>query len=210
MDPMLTEPSLQAEIIARVLAGNFGDAPDAPVHALGPLTLPDGTAVACFVRHAADAVITDAANNVVLITRRNEPGIGKLALPGGFMDEVDGVVETPRATAMREAVEETRINPALLRHPASLGPRRYARPFDIRAAWNHLPGTSIKPGDLFMVSTQGFSFTLPDLTTITLNAGDDAAAVRVLNIATLTPDQFAVPDHLPMIHQALELQNDRK
>jgi ADP-ribose pyrophosphatase YjhB (NUDIX family) len=206
-DHMIVAVALRAAIIARVLAQNFGDAPDKPAHDLGMIALPDGTAVRIFARYAADAVLLDDHGQVVLITRRHEPGTGKLALPGGFLDEVNGVVEAGLAAALREAVEETGISAALLKGCAAFtaGPRRYDRGFDIRSAWNDIAGTTVKKGDLFTVSTQGFGIRVPgDLRRIPLAAGDDAVAVRVMKIADLREQMFAVPDHLPMIRAAAD------
>jgi len=205
-DHMIVDPALQAAIIARVLAQNFGDAPDAAAHDLGDIALPDGTTARLFARHAADAVLLDDRDQVVLITRRHNPGQGKLALPGGFLDEVNGVVEDGLTAALREAVEETGIS-ALLRTWSTTfaaGPRRFDRGFDIRAAWNDIAGTPVKKGDIFTVSTQGFGIHVPgDLAALPLAAGDDAAAVHVARIADLREWMFAVPDHLPIIQDAL-------
>ena len=106
----------------------------------------------------------DAFGNVVLITRRHNPGAGLEALPGGFIDPVQGiggatVAEKAVTAALREAVEETGINKQLLEgaQVIPLGNRSYDRPFDIRVAWGDMPGTDIKKGDLFAVSTQAFS-----------------------------------------------------
>jgi ADP-ribose pyrophosphatase YjhB (NUDIX family) len=207
-DHIVVDPALQARIIALVLAGNFGDAPDAAAQDLGLVELPDGSAVRCFARHAADPILLDGAGQVVLITRLHEPGVGKFALPGGFMDAVDGVVEDGRSAALREAVEETGVSAALLARCEvfAVGGRRYDRPFDIRRAWNDIAGTAIKMGELFTVSTQGFCVRVPeDLRNLALAAGDDAACVRVMRVDELRAEMFAVPDHLPMIMEAVSL-----
>jgi ADP-ribose pyrophosphatase YjhB (NUDIX family) len=205
-DHMIVDPALREAIIARVLAQNFGDAPDAAAHDLGMIDLPDGTATRLFARHAADAVLLDDRDQVVLITRRHEPGKGKLALPGGFLDEVDGVVEDGLTAALREAVEETGISAALRTWCTTFaaGPRRFYRGFDIRCAWNDIAGTAVQKGDFFTVSTQGFGIHVPgDLAALPLAAGDDAASVHVVYVAYLQERMFAVPDHLPMIRDAL-------
>jgi ADP-ribose pyrophosphatase YjhB (NUDIX family) len=206
IDHMIVDPALQAAIIGRVLAQNFGDAPDQAAHDLGMIALPDGGSAKLFARHAADAVLLDDRDQVVLITRRHNPGQGKLALPGGFLDDVDGVVEDGLTAALREAVEETGIS-ALLRTWSTTyaaGPRRFDRGFDIRVAWNDIAGTAIKKGDFFTVSTQGFGVHVPgDLAALPLKAGDDAAAVHVARIADLREPMFAVPDHFSIIQDAL-------
>jgi 8-oxo-dGTP pyrophosphatase MutT (NUDIX family) len=111
-------------------------------------------------------------------------------------------VETSRAAALREAQEEAGISPALLAQAriSQIGHRLYNRPFDIRCAWNNLPHTDIRLGELFLISTLGFRVKLPgNLRAVALEAGDDAGAVGVVEIASLRVEQFAVPDHLAMI-----------
>ncbi|MGB7729128.1 MAG: NUDIX hydrolase [Candidatus Acidiferrum sp.] len=205
-DNMLIDPALQQEIIKRAVDGNFVNNPSQAVHSLGTLKMPDGREVSVHLRHAADAILLDSSGNVVLITRRHSPGAGLQALPGGFIDPIRGiggatVAEKAITAALREAVEETGINKQLLEGtPIPLGNRSYDRPFDIRVAWCDLPGTDIKKGDLFAVSTQAFSVkTTRDLSRVSLKAGDDAEGVHVAKIYSLTPDQFGIADHLPMI-----------
>jgi len=201
-DHMLVDPALKAEIVARCVSGEFGDEPSHAVHALGSIPLPDGTQRRVHLRHAADAVLLDDHGQVALITRIHNPGRGKLAVPGGFIDEVDGKVETSRTAALREAMEETGISPDALAQAevSQIGHRIFDRPFDVRCAWNNLPGTDIRIGEFFTVSTLGFRVKLQgDLREMHLQAGDDASAVQLFEIAKLRREQFAVPDHLDMI-----------
>ena len=209
-DNMLIDPFIQKEIIRRAVAGAFGDNPRQAVHSLGSLKMPDGREVPVHLRHAADAVVLDDSGHVVLITRKHNPGAGLKALPGGFMDPtqgVDGVIVAERAAtaALREAAEETGISKRLLEGARiiPLGHRSYDRPFDIRVAWGDMPGTDIKKDDFFAVSTQGFCVkTTQDLSQVSLKAGDDAKHVLVVNIPSLTPDEFGIADHLAMIQAA--------
>jgi ADP-ribose pyrophosphatase YjhB (NUDIX family) len=209
-DNMLIDPSLQQEIIRRAVDGNFGNNPNRAVDSLGALSVPDGREVHVHLRHAADAIILDDFGNIVLVTRRHNPGAGLKALPGGFLDPVRGiggtiVAEKPITAALREAVEETGIDKQLLERAqiVPLGNRSYDRPFDIRVAWGDMEGTNIKKGHLFAVSTQAFSVkTTQDLSQVFLKAGDDAKGVHVAKISSLTPDQFGIADHLPMIRAA--------
>jgi ADP-ribose pyrophosphatase YjhB (NUDIX family) len=204
-DHMLILPGLQAEIVKRCLAGNFGDEPDQAAHSLGNLTLPDGSQKPVFLVHAADALLLDDHGQTILITRLHNPGRGKQAIPGGLLDEVDGRVESSRTAALREAMEETGISAEVLAGAqiSQIGHRRFARPFDIRSAWNNLPGTPIKKGDFFTVSTLGFRIKITgNLRDVVLLAGDDATAVHVVKISDLQPEQFAVPDHIDMIREA--------
>ena len=204
---MVIDPVLQREVVARAIAGKFGDVPDQAVHDLGPIDLPDGTKAALFLRHAADPIIVDEQGRIVLITRRHSPGAGLLSLPGGFIDSVEDGVEAPLTTAIREAVEEAGISAALLQAAGgkAVGARNYDRPFDIRAAWSDIAGTVIRKGDFIAVSTQGFCFRLRgSLVDIPLRAGDDAGAVHVRKLSDLTAEEFAVPDHQAMILGCLD------
>jgi len=209
-DNMLIDPTMQKDIIRRAIDGNFGDNPNQAVHSLGTVKTPDGREVAAHLRHAADAVLLDDLGHVVLITRKHNPGAGLKALPGGFMDPVQGsggatVAEKAVTAGLREATEETGISKRLLEeaHIIPVGHRSYNRPFDIRVAWREMPGTDIKKGDFFAVSTQAFCVkTTQDLSRVFLNAGDDARGVLVATISRLTPDEFGVADHLAMIRDA--------
>jgi ADP-ribose pyrophosphatase YjhB (NUDIX family) len=209
-DNMLIDPSMQKEILRRAVAGNFGDNPSQAVHSLGTVKTPDGREVGVYLRHAADAVVLDDFGHVVLVTRKHNPGAGLKALPGGFMDPVQGsggatVAETSVTAALREATEETGISKQLLdgAQVIPVGQRSYDRPFDIRVAWGDMPGTDIKKGDFFAVSTQAFRLKITqDLSRVPLKASDDAKAVVVAKISSLTPDEFGVSDHLAMIRAA--------
>jgi len=209
-DNILVDPSMQTDIIRRAVDGNFGDNPNQAVHSLGTVKTPDGREVAVHLRHAADAVLLDDFGHVVLITRKHNPGAGLKALPRGFMDPVQGsggatVAENSVTAALREAPEETGISKQLLEgaHIIPVGHRSYDRPFDIRVAWGDIPGTDIKKGDFFAVSTQAFCVkTRQDLLRVSLKAGDDAKWVLVAKISSLTPDEFGVADHLTMIRAA--------
>jgi ADP-ribose pyrophosphatase YjhB (NUDIX family) len=210
-DNMLIDPSMQKDIVRRAVDGNFGDNPNQAVHSLGTVKTPDSREVPVHLRHAADAVLLDDLGHVVLITRKHNPGAGLKALPGGFMDPVQGsggaiIAENAVTAALREALEETGIRQQVLEeaHVVPVGHRSYDRPFDIRVAWGDMPGTDIKKGDFFAVSTQAFCVkTTQDLSRVSLKAGDDAKGVLVATISSLTPDEFGVVDHLPMIQAAI-------
>ena len=94
-DGMVIDPGIQNEIIARAVAGNFGDQPSQTIHSLGTITTPDGK-VGIHVGHAVDAIILDPYGNVVLVTRRYSPGAGLRATPGGFIDPVKGGTASQR------------------------------------------------------------------------------------------------------------------
>ena len=54
----------------------------------------------------ADAVVTQYDGKVLLVTRGKNPGMNKLALPGGFLDKNERL----EIAAIRELIEETKIN----------------------------------------------------------------------------------------------------
>lgn len=60
---------------------------------------------------AADCVLFDKDARVLLITRKNPPFAGSLALPGGFVD----VGETVEVACRRELMEETGMTAGELR-----------------------------------------------------------------------------------------------
>jgi ADP-ribose pyrophosphatase YjhB (NUDIX family) len=209
---MLIDPALQQEIIHRIKAGNFeADQPGQAADSLGTIVTPDGKRVSVYLRHAADPVLLDCAGHVVLITRRNNPGAGLRALPGGFLDPIPYVVggfavEQAMTAALREAMEETGISKDILTaaEVKPVGTRSYNRPFDIREAWCDVADTPIQKGDFFAVSTQAFCVRIKgDLLKVSLRASDDATNVHVEEIAALKQEQFAVVDHLSMILQAI-------
>ena len=212
-DGMVIDPIIQNEIIARVVAGNFGDQPSQTIHSLGTIMTADGKGVRVHVGHAVDAIILDPYGNVVLVTRRYNPGAGLSATPGGFIDPVkrrdgESAVENAVVAALREATEETGVSRRLLENAkiVPLGHRSYNRPFDIRVAWADMPGTEVKKGDFLAVSTQGFLVkTHENLSRIPLKAGDDAKGVHVSKVAELVPNQFGIADHLPMIRAGQEI-----
>lgn len=208
-DHMLIAPELQAEIARRCHAGQFPDEPTATAYDLGLLNLPGDHPVRVWLCHAADCVLLDDLAQLALITRLHSPGKGKLALPGGLLGEMsDGSIESSRVAALRETIEETGISPDILAHAdiKQLGHRRHERPFDIRRAWNNLPGTPIRKGELFCVSTLGFRVRIRgNLAQMPLSAGDDAAAVNIVSAIQVKAEDLAVPDHLDMIRDALNV-----
>jgi ADP-ribose pyrophosphatase YjhB (NUDIX family) len=212
-DGMVIDPVIQSEIIARAVAGNFGEQPSQTIHSLGTITTPDGKKVRIHVGHAVDAIILDPYGNVVLVTRQYNPGAGLKAIPGGFIEPVKGrdgesAIENAITAALREATEETGVSRRLLENAeiVPLGHRSYNRPFDIRVAWADMPGTEVKKGDFLAVSTHGFLVkTQENLSRIPLKAGDDAKGVHVSKVAELMPSQFGIADHLPMIRAGQEI-----
>jgi ADP-ribose pyrophosphatase YjhB (NUDIX family) len=152
-----------------------------------------------------DPIITDG-EYIVMIDRKHDPGMGKPALPGGFIDPTrGGGVESAVQAATREAAEEAGID---LKNVATqlIGTRNMDRPFDVRVAANDSleEKYGIKKSDVFMVSTQAVRFDVPDLTSTSLTAGDDAVtdSARRVRIDSLTRDTLAISDHFDMITAA--------
>ena len=193
------------EIAGRAQKLGITGTPDQAAHSLGKITLADGRSVNAYVVHAVDPIITDGYE-VVMINRKNPPGVGKPALPGGFIDPAKGGgVESAIQAAAREAAEEVGVN--LHQAKATLiGTRNLNRPFDVRIATNNSleEKYNIKEGDVFMVSTQAVRFDVPDLAKTKLVAGDDAApgSARRVKIDSLTKDSMGIPDHFAMIEAA--------
>ncbi len=201
------EDPARAEIVRRASELGITGTPDKAAHALGPITLADGHQTFAHVVHAVDAVITDGTD-VVMINRLNEPGKGKPALPGGFMDPTADGLESAVQAAAREAMEEVGVT---LEGGTLVGQRHMNRPYDVRVARKPLPQYGIAEGDVFMVSTQAVRFDVPDLKKTALIAGDDAepGSARRVNIQTLSPEAIGVPDHYNMITAACSKWQNR-
>jgi ADP-ribose pyrophosphatase YjhB (NUDIX family) len=197
----------------------YGD-PDSGAHPLGKVRLADGREVNAHVVHAVDPIITDG-NEVVLINRMREPGQGKPALPGGFIDPTKGGSETAVQAAAREAMEEAGI---ALDDGKPIGKRNMNRPQDVRVATFNVDQADISveekekrqktkddmkakygidEGDIFIVSTQAVRFDVPDLANTKLVAGDDAmpGSARRVEIASLKVEDMGIADHFEMIKE---------
>ncbi len=187
-------------VVKRALELGITGTPDKAAHNLGPITLGNDETVTAHVVHAVDPVITDG-KEVVLINRKNPPGKGLPALPGGFIDPVKGGVESAVQAAAREALEEVGIE---LQGGTLIGQRNMNRSYDVRTATTALPQYGINRGDIFMVSTQAVRFDVDDLSKTKLIAGDDAepGSARRVIIADLTRDRMGIADHFDMIMQS--------
>lgn len=193
------------EIVERAKQLGITGSPDKAAHPLGPIVLADGRTVNAHVVHAVDPIITDG-DEIVMINRKNDPGMGKPALPGGLIDPTKGGgVESAVQAAAREAAEEAGIDLATAK-ATLIGTRNMDRPFDVRVAWNNAleEKYGIKEGDIFMVSTQAVRFDAPDLKQTKLVAGDDAlpGTARRVEISSLNKNSVGIPDHFDMIAQA--------
>jgi 8-oxo-dGTP diphosphatase len=119
------------------------------------------------------AVMVLLENQVVLIKRGTEPGVGLPAFPGGHVD----AGEEPDTAAIREVFEETGLHIELIR---------------LLAARN----TPVNKIVLFYVAR------VKPNQEMVLRAGDDAEAVFLADPANL-PEEFAFPDHREFIEKLL-------
>ena len=197
------------EIVGRAQQLGITGTPEKACHPLGDITLADGRTVTAHVLHAVDPIISDG-DEIVMINRKHDPGMGRPALPGGMIDPTrGGGIESAVQAAAREAAEETGSD--LAKAKATLiGTRNMNRPFDVRVATSDEleEKYGIKKGDIFMVSTQAVRFDVPDLKQTKLVAGDDAlpGTARRVKISSLTRDSVGIPDHYDMIVQAFPEQ----
>ena len=190
------------EIAERASKLGIIGSPDKASHHLGTITLANGKVITAHVVHAVDAIITDG-NEIVMINRLHDPGMGKPALPGGLIDPITGGdVETAVQAAAREANEEAGVDLKGAKATV-IGTRNMNRPFDVRIAMNDSlkEKYGINEGDAFMVSTQAVRFEVPDLVNTKLIAGDDAkpGSARRIKISSLTRETVGIPDHFDMI-----------
>ena len=126
----------------------------------------------------ADAVILHQ-NKVLLVERGGMPGKGLLALPGGFLDQNETLIEC----AIREAFEETGIK--------------------LNKAWSFsskvfdLPGRSTRGRTI----THAFGFYVPNTECLpTLSAGDDAANIKWVPIHALSSREM-YEDHYDILKE---------
>ncbi len=204
-DGMVIDQALQQEIARRAQETAVGVQPSRVVDSLGQIDTPSGP-VSAYLRHAVDAVVTDRKGAVLLIQRRNNPGAGKLALPGGFIDlGKEGTPERASTAARRELAEETSLVLPKDVRGRRLSDRKLYRPFDIREATRDISDTPIKKGDFFAVSTVPYHYQVEDLTKLLIEAGDDAKSVVIKKIAELRPDELGIEDHLSFILAAASM-----
>ncbi len=190
------------ELMRRVAKLGEVDVAEDCCHHLGEFTL-NGRQVKAHIIHAVDAIITDG-ESVVMINRKNDPGKGKPALPGGFIDPQAGGAEGSVIAATREAQEEAGIS-LNASDGKMVGHRRMQRPHDIRIARKDMPQYGIKEGDVFTVSTQSVFFYVPDLKQKKLTAGDDAlpGSARLVALRDITSESVGIVDHEAMIVEAM-------
>lgn len=118
---------------------------------------------------AVAGFLIDPAGRTLLIRRASDPGKGRLAPPGGFVDAGESAEDALR----REILEEVGLSVGNLRYIASF-PNRYI-----------FKGTAIPVVDLFFsAEVQSFEGAA---------ALDDVHAVEILSLDELDPEQLAFP-----------------
>lgn len=133
----------------------------------------------------ADAVVIQR-KCVLLIRRKGMPGRGRLALPGGYVEQNETILDA----AIRELLEET-------------GLAFDGIPYEPSAPLSWLAGVTVidKPNRSIRgrVITHAFLFELPSsLRAPEVTAGDDAGSVAWHEVATLDPAEF-FEDHFDII-----------
>lgn len=133
-----------------------------------------------------DAVVVHLGK-VLLVRRAGMPGRGRLALPGGYIDECEPLVDG----AVRELVEETRISTAsgVISAKTLRGWIAGNQVFDA-------PFRSI----LGRVITHAFLFRVPSELVLSVSGGDDAASAEWHDLANLNPLEF-FEDHFAIIRK---------
>ena len=133
-----------------------------------------------------DALVVQAGH-ILLVERKNRPGRGLLALPGGFLDPHEAIEDA----CLRELEEETTIN--LTRHQLR-GCVRKTAVFD--APYRSARGRTI---------THVYHFALPpDVELPKVEAADDASSVQWVPLSALDGERM-FEDHLFIIQSVLGL-----
>lgn len=142
--------------------------------------------------HPPTFVTTDAvviqSGHILLVKRRSNPGRGLWALPGGFINQdeylVDGVI--------RELREETRIK---IPEPVLKGSIKGMQVFD-------KPNRSLRGRTI----THAYAFELPLGNLAKVKGADDAARAKWVPIDdVLDMEEFLFEDHLQIIEWAVKL-----
>jgi bifunctional NMN adenylyltransferase/nudix hydrolase len=130
-----------------------------------------------------DAVVQQAGH-VLMVVRNEQPGRGRLALPGGFLKQDETLFEG----ALRELHEETQID---VPRRVLIGARRADRTFD--DPFRSSRGRTI---------THAFRFDLSEKKLPRVKGGDDAAEARWVPLSQLRPEA-CFEDHAHIIHNML-------
>jgi len=139
----------------------------------------------------ADAVVVQSGN-VLLVRRGSRPGKGRLALPGGFVNHDETIMDA----AVRELKEETRIADARGEIPVGVL-RSYIE--DDKTAVFDLPHRDERA----RIITHAFLFRLPERTELARVIGsDDAQHADWYQLGNLDRPQF-YSDHYDILRKML-------
>ena len=134
--------------------------------------------------NAADSIIVQSGH-ILLVTRRSHPGKGLLAIPGGYLNQEETLLDC----ALRELREETKIK---VPEKVLRGSMVYDRNFDD-------PYRS----DRGRMITQAFLFQLEDMDELPkVKGADDAEKAKWYPIAFLNEEDF-FEDHFHIIQVML-------
>ncbi len=141
----------------------------------------------------ADAVVT-IAGHVLLVERKNMPGKGLLALPGGFLELRERVLQC----AIRELHEETGLD---------IAPKVLEGALQAVAVFDHpdrsLRGRTITHAHWFDFEKGGGKTSLPEV-----RGQDDAAKAQWIPIKTLSEkENLFFDDHFHILNHFLSLYN---
>lgn len=123
------------------------------------------------IEHTVDAVVVQSGH-VLMVRRRNRPGKGLWALPGGFLNQTEKLLDG----AIRELREETKIKvPEPVLRGSVVTSKTYDDPFRSTRA---------------RIITNAFLIKLPDQTTLPkIKGSDDADKAKWVHLAELTPEE---------------------
>ena len=161
-----------------------------------------------FLKHAGDVLAFDPDNGtVLLITRKDPPGAGKFATPGGMFDpRASGeATETLARVIDKESGEEVgdRIRTALTElSPIAVQERRLITT-DHRERGRSNDG-EILVGDIIAMTSSGVVYSTPGLSKVMPEAGDDATSAGFFALADLDEKDFSLREHCQMIREGAE------
>ncbi len=157
-----------------------------------------------FEQKAADQIRMslddDGAAYVKLIVRELDPGLGLLALAGGFKDEG----ETDQEAADREEMEEAagEAGKLLAKHEIA----RHPVAGDVRVWGGPDRDDGVKNGDVIAMSTMGMVPVVQNAHTHDVQAGDDATQAGWVKLTDLQDaNVFGIKGHAKMLAKAAEL-----
>ena len=157
-----------------------------------------------FEQKAADQIRMslddDGAAYVKLIVRELDPGLGLLALAGGFKDEGETDQEAADREEMEEAAGETGkliAKHEIARHPVA---------GDVRVWGGPDRDDGVKNGDVIAMSTMGMVPVVQNAHTHDVQAGDDATQAGWVKLTDLQDaNVFGIKGHAKMLVRAAEL-----